>query len=338
MPPPAPTLPIEERTGEQLESPSSSPGKRRTRQGRGGRWHRATSDITPQAPVEYTPTPYADTRWGAFQPFGGMMPMIPPAMPFPTPGYFPNLMAADPAVDPADFPKEAARMMWPQTPTPGAASAHAPYGFWLPNPSDRMNSDGAPAEGRPGMYLGEDEQLQMHREEPGGSVDGESQDSNQQHQWRVTNTFIDVVNDDPSPVGLQPRGSSAPVLQTQGYSRTSPSRAVGGPPPMQPIPEPTQEQVEDERLSIPVDCPEGMPSRGSAIHGSGKCRPCAWFHKPQGCQNYQQCAYCHICQDGELKQRKKAKVQAMRMGALEPANKELNNVGHPRVLKLGPLL
>ncbi|CAE7559303.1 unnamed protein product [Symbiodinium sp. CCMP2456] len=65
-----------------------------------------------------------------------------------------------------------------------------------------------------------------------------------------------------------------------------------------------------------------VPSKGSSTHGSGKCRPCAWFWKPQGCQNDQDCGYCHLCPEGELKNRKKSKVAAMRMGALVPAKSQ----------------
>jgi len=62
----------------------------------------------------------------------------------------------------------------------------------------------------------------------------------------------------------------------------------------------------------------GMPSAGSALHALGKCRPCAWFWKPQGCQNGQACAHCHLCPQGELKARKRMKEVAMRMGASSP--------------------
>lgn len=83
--------------------------------------------------------------------------------------------------------------------------------------------------------------------------------------------------------------------------------------------------------------PPNLPSRGSQFHGTGKCRPCAWYWKPQKCQNKQDCGYCHLCPDGELKSRKKSKVAAMRMGALLPA-KSGNTAGAARVLKLSPLL
>jgi hypothetical protein len=87
------------------------------------------------------------------------------------------------------------------------------------------------------------------------------------------------------------------------------------------------------------------PSRGSQFHGTGKCRPCAWFYKPQGCQSAQSCSYCHLCPEGELKSRKKLKVAAMRMGALTPAKsgktghgRDTGGGGNARTLKLNPLI
>eukprot|EP00932_Pfiesteria_piscicida_P011509 SRR837773.22683.p1 GENE.SRR837773.22683~~SRR837773.22683.p1 ORF type:complete len:188 (-),score=23.17 SRR837773.22683:10-573(-) len=61
-----------------------------------------------------------------------------------------------------------------------------------------------------------------------------------------------------------------------------------------------------------------LPSQGSALHFTGQCKPCAWFWKPRGCQNGQDCAHCHLCPEGELKERKKAKEAALRSGILEP--------------------
>lgn len=78
-------------------------------------------------------------------------------------------------------------------------------------------------------------------------------------------------------------------------------------------------------------------SKGSQMHGTGKCRPCAWFWKPQGCQSALECGYCHACPEGELKSRKKVKVAAMRMGALAPAKPGVPP-GGARTLKLTSLL
>jgi len=51
-----------------------------------------------------------------------------------------------------------------------------------------------------------------------------------------------------------------------------------------------------------------MPlNHGSMLHGTGSCRPCAWFWKAVGCQNAQRCGHCHLCPSGEIKSRKKAR-------------------------------
>lgn len=60
------------------------------------------------------------------------------------------------------------------------------------------------------------------------------------------------------------------------------------------------------------------PSEGSKEHnqvdanGEPRCQPCAWFYKPTGCTNGAACRRCHLCPEGELKNRKKTKIQKMR--------------------------
>lgn len=61
-----------------------------------------------------------------------------------------------------------------------------------------------------------------------------------------------------------------------------------------------------------------LPSRGSALHASGTCRPCAWFWRPGGCQNAEECSHCHLCENGELKTRKKEKQTMLRLGLATP--------------------
>mmetsp|Transcript_95501 Transcript_95501/g.169575 ORF Transcript_95501/g.169575 Transcript_95501/m.169575 type:complete len:219 (+) Transcript_95501:48-704(+) len=62
--------------------------------------------------------------------------------------------------------------------------------------------------------------------------------------------------------------------------------------------------------------PTDLPSLGSALHGTGNCRPCAWMWKARGCMNAASCDYCHLCPEGELKNRKRSKIAAIRSGAL----------------------
>eukprot|EP00933_Yihiella_yeosuensis_P034251 TRINITY_DN27768_c0_g1_i1.p1 TRINITY_DN27768_c0_g1~~TRINITY_DN27768_c0_g1_i1.p1 ORF type:complete len:422 (+),score=107.71 TRINITY_DN27768_c0_g1_i1:33-1268(+) len=52
-----------------------------------------------------------------------------------------------------------------------------------------------------------------------------------------------------------------------------------------------------------------IASLGSADHGRGSCRPCAWLYKSaEGCRHGQNCEYCHLCPPGELKRRKREKL------------------------------
>lgn len=59
-------------------------------------------------------------------------------------------------------------------------------------------------------------------------------------------------------------------------------------------------------------------SWGSLQHGTGTCRPCAWFWRAGGCENSATCIYCHLCPEGELKVRKKSKQAMIRMGLITP--------------------
>merc|ERR1712087_609260 len=78
--------------------------------------------------------------------------------------------------------------------------------------------------------------------------------------------------------------------------------------------------------------PVSTPSHGSMLHGTGSCKPCAWFWKTNGCKNGQACQYCHLCPKSELKEKRKAKVAALRIGALERAA-DGSDLRAPRSLK-----
>lgn len=80
-----------------------------------------------------------------------------------------------------------------------------------------------------------------------------------------------------------------------------------------------------------------LPSRGSVLHGTGKCRPCGWFWKKGGCSNGRDCLHCHACPEDEMKSRKQVKAAAMRSGALQPLRSAADS-RMPRAVKLMPLL
>ena len=54
-----------------------------------------------------------------------------------------------------------------------------------------------------------------------------------------------------------------------------------------------------------------LPSLGSASHGTGLCKPCA-FHHTKGCQCGVNCTFCHLCLPGEKKRRQKEKQAVAR--------------------------
>jgi len=55
----------------------------------------------------------------------------------------------------------------------------------------------------------------------------------------------------------------------------------------------------------------GLPSAGSFLH-PGNCKPCAFYWKPEGCQNGAECYHCHACPQDEIKQRKKGKIEKLK--------------------------
>eukprot|EP00929_Paragymnodinium_shiwhaense_P060867 TRINITY_DN30388_c0_g1_i1.p1 TRINITY_DN30388_c0_g1~~TRINITY_DN30388_c0_g1_i1.p1 ORF type:complete len:299 (-),score=36.58 TRINITY_DN30388_c0_g1_i1:464-1360(-) len=86
-----------------------------------------------------------------------------------------------------------------------------------------------------------------------------------------------------------------------------------------------------------------FPSAGSALHNMGRCSPCAWFWKSKGCRSGTECTFCHLCPQDELKRRKRAKLEAIRNGALEPVARQVSDGAWPEervqpTLKLSNIL
>jgi hypothetical protein len=54
-----------------------------------------------------------------------------------------------------------------------------------------------------------------------------------------------------------------------------------------------------------------LPSVGSAGHGTGRCKPCAFLHTV-GCENGVACPFCHLCEAGEKRNRRKQKIETRR--------------------------
>jgi len=46
-------------------------------------------------------------------------------------------------------------------------------------------------------------------------------------------------------------------------------------------------------------------SEGSELHHIDECRPCAWNWRPAGCGNGLECEFCHLCPEGQLREKRK---------------------------------
>eukprot|EP00971_Amphidinium_carterae_P049175 969100-Amphidinium_carterae.1 len=49
-------------------------------------------------------------------------------------------------------------------------------------------------------------------------------------------------------------------------------------------------------------------SEGAKLHETGECRPCAWHWRAAGCVNAANCEFCHLCDEGALKARRKQRL------------------------------
>jgi len=106
-----------------------------------------------------------------------------------------------------------------------------------------------------------------------------------------------------------------PVVSTAWMPPPPPSHApivpatVEAPPPLH--------QALDEvvaRADKPPNAVLGSPSLptvGSANHGTGTCKPCAFVYK-KGCVNGTNCTFCHLCGPQEKKRRQKEKKAMLR--------------------------
>lgn len=71
----------------------------------------------------------------------------------------------------------------------------------------------------------------------------------------------------------------------------------------------------DPTIKVDAECTNPglahLPSVGSALHGTGNCKPCGFFHK-NGCKAGVECTFCHLCDSGEKKRRQREKREMFR--------------------------
>jgi len=143
----------------------------------------------------------------------------------------------------------------------------------------------------------------------------------------------------PSPV-VSARGQQTPnqfivAIQTPDGIRPGLVTLLGNAQPQQqtqyPMPPPSEPPLVDAGLSTPAVPPPAaapvlrlaeaiatpevgtaeLPSIGSLLHHKGECKPCTFFHT-RGCENKEDCKFCHLCGPKEKKNRIKAQKAAQR--------------------------
>lgn len=145
---------------------------------------------------------------------------------------------------------------------------------------------------------------------------------------QVKNTFIDCFAIDTEDLDTAPplvRQTSCPGRV--GDDEEDAGRGAGQPSewlmvvevPAAAAAPPTSAEAQEVTDALPqheiVPLPSRRPSMslGSSDHGTGSCRPCAWFWRTQGCTNGAICRHCHLCPPGEVKARRKMRLASQRL-------------------------
>jgi len=85
-------------------------------------------------------------------------------------------------------------------------------------------------------------------------------------------------------------------------------------------------------VPAPPSCPAPgspeLPSVGSAGHAVGRCKPCAFFHT-SGCANDLTCKFCHLCEPGEKKRRRREKIESKRAARQLRCSRQRGGEMHP---------
>lgn len=154
-------------------------------------------------------------------------------------------------------------------------------------------------------------------------------------QSRITLCLEDAVpvlglTPEPSPIPspVQPQNKLLTDFMTKPQVRKppalavlpnpAPSPAVPLPPglelrlPQQPIePMAVEEGDDDEEEDMLLPGREPQQSAGSKMHGTGRCKPCAFYHG-KGCESGVNCSFCHLCDKGERQKRRKERKAMIR--------------------------
>jgi len=117
--------------------------------------------------------------------------------------------------------------------------------------------------------------------------------------------------------------SSTIDIEEQGGGKASCTRSIGGIMPSCSVPHSPLSKDMEVQVDAPRPCGDSeaaasamevkrapvdaaFPSMGSAAHGEGLCKPCAFSFSNEGWASSADCIFCHLCLPGEKKRRKKA--------------------------------
>lgn len=136
-------------------------------------------------------------------------------------------------------------------------------------------------------------------------------------QMKVKNTFIDgVESDDDEDRPQMMKRLSMPCRPKVEYAPPTPTKARQGE--LLAVQEETEPSGGGASVIEPLHLRNPGFSKGGQLHGTGHCKPCAWYWRPQGCANGEECGHCHFCSAAELKARKKAKKSANQRPTQQP--------------------
>jgi len=118
--------------------------------------------------------------------------------------------------------------------------------------------------------------------------------------------------------GLVPdHGASHQIEEIWQVPSWPPPVPAQAPMPMPPAPAPVRQEPQLGSAEL--------PTRGSAGHRMGVCKPCAFAHT-KGCGSGVDCTFCHLCQPGEKLRRRKERLhqrhQADKVGSRIQASPE----------------
>jgi hypothetical protein len=132
---------------------------------------------------------------------------------------------------------------------------------------------------------------------PHGSFDRKDYETNQQVHGYLSEQLARFVHTIPEPVHE--------VAEDSRRSNSKSQSSSSGDPYLSGL-QTASEKLADVRNQVA----EGFPNRGSALHDWGACKPCAFFLK-DGCLT-DDCQFCHLCEPGEKKRRKKERLSIRR--------------------------